>query len=96
MQRLFLSTWGEAAVDVAYPFILMLTAYFMQRWYETPYTEWQRVRMENNVHGVVEHAMAMIDKRHNTLVCIVSMTFVVVGAVLMVCLAKPHPHDEGL
>lgn len=95
MQSRFLSTWGEVAIDVAYPFILMAIAYFMQRWFETPYTEWQRIRMEKKVHGLVEKTIAMVDKRHNGLICVCSMAIIVCGGVLVVFLAHAQrmPQD---
>jgi len=94
MQRTFLSTWGEVAIDVTYPFVLMVVAYFMQRWYETPYTEWQRVRMEKKVLGFVEKAVAIVDKRHNCLVCVCSWVIIVCGGVLVVLLATPSDKTE--
>jgi len=84
MQKRFLDSWGEVAIDISYPFVLLLTAYFMQRWFETSYTEWQRARTDKNVQGFVERTLARIDIRHNRLICICSTAVIVLGAVLTV------------
>mmetsp|Transcript_86479 Transcript_86479/g.217778 ORF Transcript_86479/g.217778 Transcript_86479/m.217778 type:complete len:246 (+) Transcript_86479:1-738(+) len=49
------------SVAWAYPFVLVIWAYLVQRWVESPYTEWQRVRMEKDDKGFVEKCIAFLD-----------------------------------
>jgi len=47
----------------AYPFILVLSAYLVQRWIGSPYAEWNRVCLEKDEKGAMKKCIAFLDDR---------------------------------